>query len=89
MNKTNMSENTKDSLRRGADLQEKVSSTIKTIHYKYSLLLECVSRGGHLSDVIFFHTFKNSPLRFTCCILQTKYVELCHMVQNIKSRRLV
>lgn len=49
-----MSENTKDSLRREADLQEKVNSIIKTINFKYSLLLECVSRGGHLSDVFFF-----------------------------------
>lgn len=54
MNKRTVSENTKDSLRRGADLQEKVNSIIKTIHYKYSLLLECVSRGGHLGDMIFF-----------------------------------
>lgn len=54
MNKTTMSENTKDSLRREADLQEKVKSIIKTVHDKYSLLLECVSRGDHLSDVVFF-----------------------------------
>lgn len=61
--------NTKDSVRRGADLQEKVKSIIKKVHYKYNLVLKgvCVCMS-HLSDVIFFHAFKNSLLRFTSCI---------------------
>lgn len=63
-----MSGNTKDSLRRGADLQEKVNSIIEKVHFKYNLVLEGVC-GSHLSDVIFFlHAFKNSLLRFTCGI---------------------
>lgn len=52
MNKAVVSENIKESLKRGAELQEKVISVI--VHYKCSLLLECVSCGGHSSDVIFF-----------------------------------
>lgn len=64
MNKAIVSETIKESLRREVDLQEKVTGVI--IHYKCSLLLECVSCGGHLSDVILFHTFKESHLRFTC-----------------------
>lgn len=84
-----MSENTKGSLRRGADLQEKVNRIIKTVHYQYSLLLECVSRAGHLSDVIYFFSYVQE-LSFEIYLLYlTKYLELCHMVQNIKSRRLV
>lgn len=53
MNSTAMPGNTKDSVKRGAVLQEKVNSIIKKLHYKYNLVLEGVC-GSHLSDVIFF-----------------------------------
>lgn len=53
MNSTTIPGNTKDSVKRGAVLQEKVNSIIKKLHYKYNLVLEGVC-GSHLSDVIFF-----------------------------------
>lgn len=53
MNPTTMPGNRKDSVRKGEDLQEKVNSIIKKVHYKYNLVLEGVC-GSHLSDVIFF-----------------------------------
>lgn len=40
-----MSGNTEHSLRRGADLQGKVNSIIKKVHYKYNLVLEGVCVG--------------------------------------------